>query len=156
MYSCADRRAGRSRAAANRNLDSISHNRCLANISAPLSTQIETRPETFGQARLHAPLASQLAALLHARPMFDHSANRERLYTVRLEGTSLTIRDLMEVRIGPSSRLLKCYRAWLNQLESGIDSMSESQIVNARLWREAWGHASEIATRKKNPARRLG
>lgn len=89
-------------------------------------------------------------------PMFNHTANREQLYTVRLEGTSLTIRDLMEVRftflrlleqrIGPSSRLLKCYRAWLNQLESGIDSMSESQIVNARLWREAWEHASEIAT----------
>jgi len=88
--------------------------------------------------------------------MFDHTANREQLYTVRLEGTSLTIRDLMEVRftflrlleqrIGPSSRLLKCYRAWLNQLESGIDSMSESQIANARLWREAWEHASEIAT----------
>jgi len=89
-------------------------------------------------------------------PMFNHTANREQLYTVRLEGTSLTIRDLMEVRftflrlleqrIGPSSRLLKCYRAWLNQLESGIDSMSESQIANARLWREAWEHASEIAT----------
>lgn len=88
--------------------------------------------------------------------MFDHSANREQLYTVRLDGTSLTIRDLMEVRftflrlleqrIGPSSRLVKCYRAWLNQLESGIDSMSESQIANARLWREAWEHASEIAT----------
>jgi len=88
--------------------------------------------------------------------MFDHSANREQLYTIRLDGTSLTIRDLMEVRftflrlleqrIGPSSRLVKCYRAWLNQLESGIDSMSESQIANARLWREAWEHASEIAT----------
>jgi len=88
--------------------------------------------------------------------MFDHSANREQLYTIRLDGTSLTIRDLMEVRftflrlleqrIGPSSRLVKGYRAWLNQLESGIDSMSESQIANARLWREAWEHASEIAT----------
>jgi len=88
--------------------------------------------------------------------MFDHTANREQLYTIRLDGTSLTIRDLMEVRftflrlleqrIGPSSRLVKCYRAWLNQLESGIDSMSESQIANARLWREAWEHASEIAT----------
>ncbi|WP_432725853.1 hypothetical protein [Variovorax sp. W6] len=88
--------------------------------------------------------------------MFDHTANREQLYTVRLEGSSLTIRDLMEVRftflrvleqrIGTSPRLVKCYRAWLNQLESGLDSMSDTQIANARLWREAWEHASEIAT----------
>ncbi|HEX7863677.1 MAG TPA: hypothetical protein VF555_01945 [Variovorax sp.] len=88
--------------------------------------------------------------------MFDHKANREQLYTVRLDGASLSIRDLMEVRftflrlleqrIGTSSRLVKCYRAWSNQLESGIESMSDTQIANARLWREAWEHAIEIAT----------
>ena len=88
--------------------------------------------------------------------MFDHTANREQLYTVRLEGANLTIRDLMEVRftflrlleerVGPSSRLLKCHRAWQNLLEFGIDSMSETQITHARSWREAWEHASEVAT----------
>ncbi|MDN6885870.1 hypothetical protein QMO14_19965 [Variovorax sp. CAN2819] len=86
---------------------------------------------------------------------------------------------LLEPRTGPSSRPMKCCRAWPNQLESGIDSTSEMQIANARLWREAWEHAigiatpplgqpqttfrfelfrdrSDKATLKKNPARRLG
>lgn len=53
---------------------------------------------------------------------------------------------LLEPRTGPSSRPMKCCRAWPNQLESGIDSTSEMQIANARLWREAWEHAIGIAT----------
>ncbi|MGJ7498860.1 hypothetical protein ACSFBF_00735 [Variovorax sp. ZT5P49] len=88
--------------------------------------------------------------------MFDHKPHRDHPYTIQLEGTSISIRDLMEVRvmflrlleqrIGASSRLVKCYRAWLTQLEFGTGSLSDAQLANARIWREAWEHAIEIAT----------
>lgn len=88
--------------------------------------------------------------------MFDHKAHREPPYTVRLEGENLSLRDLMEVRftflrlleqrLGTPSRLVKCYQAWSSQLEFGTGSMSEAQIDNARIWREAWEYASEMAT----------
>ncbi len=87
--------------------------------------------------------------------MFEHKANRDQAYTVRLEGKSLSIRDLMEVRftflrmleqrIGPPTRVVKCYRAWSSQLEWGTESMTDTQIANARVWREAWDHAFDVA-----------
>lgn len=87
--------------------------------------------------------------------MFDHKASREQLYTVHLEGTGLSIRDLMEVRftfirlleqrIGRPERVVKCYLAWSSQLESGTRTMAQAQIAHARAWREAWAHASEVA-----------
>ncbi|MGJ7526822.1 hypothetical protein [Variovorax sp. GB1P17] len=87
--------------------------------------------------------------------MFDHKSSREQLYTVHLEGASLSIRDLMEVRftflrlleqrIGRPERVVKCYRAWSSQLESGTGTMGQAQIAHARAWREAWEHASEVA-----------
>lgn len=87
--------------------------------------------------------------------MFENKTNRDQAYTVRLEGTSLSIRDLMEVRftflrvleqrIGPPTRVVKCYRAWSSQLEWGTESMTDTQIANARAWREAWEHAVGVA-----------
>jgi hypothetical protein len=87
--------------------------------------------------------------------MFDNKANRDQTYTVRLEGTSLSIRDLMEVRftflrvleqrIGTPTRVVKCYRAWSSQLEWGTESMTDMQIANARVWSEAWAHATDVA-----------
>lgn len=87
--------------------------------------------------------------------MFENTAQREHPYTVRLEGADLSIRDLMEVRftflrlleqhIGAPTRVVKCYRAWSSQLESGIEALSESQRANARIWRDAWAHATDVA-----------
>lgn len=87
--------------------------------------------------------------------MFEHTAHREHPYTVRLEGSDLSIRDLMEVRftflrlleqqIGEPPRVVKCYRAWASQLESGTDALSETQRAHARTWREAWEHAAGAA-----------
>jgi hypothetical protein len=87
--------------------------------------------------------------------MFEPKAPREQPYTIRLEGSDLSIRDLMEVRftfmrlleqhIGTPPRVIKCYRAWANQLESGTEALSEAQVGYARTWREAWEHATEQA-----------
>ncbi|WP_198085433.1 hypothetical protein [Variovorax sp. E3] len=87
--------------------------------------------------------------------MFDHPTHREQPYTVRLDGQSLSIRDLMEVRftflrvleqrIGSPQRVVKCYLAWSSQLESGTETMTDAQIANARVWRDAWDHASSVA-----------
>ncbi|SEK01805.1 hypothetical protein SAMN05216567_108107 [Variovorax sp. OK605] len=87
--------------------------------------------------------------------MFENTAPREQPYTVRLEGNNLSIRDLMEVRftflrlleqrIGAPTRVVKCYRAWASQLESGSDALTDAQITLARAWRDAWDHASEMA-----------
>ncbi len=87
--------------------------------------------------------------------MFENTAPREHPYTVRLEGPDLSIRDLMEVRftflrlleqhIGAPPRVVKCYRAWANQLESGSETLSEAQKAHARAWRDAWDHANELA-----------
>lgn len=87
--------------------------------------------------------------------MFEHTAKREQPYTIRLDGSDLSIRDLMEVRftflrlleehIGAPPRVVKCYRAWTSQLESGTEALSEAQKANARAWQEAWQHASDLA-----------
>lgn len=87
--------------------------------------------------------------------MFDNTAHREHPYTIRLEGSDLSIRDLMEVRftflrlleqhIGAPPRVVKCYRAWASQLESGTEALSEAQRAHARAWRDAWEHATEMA-----------
>lgn len=102
-----------------------------------------------------ALLASWLATFLHASPMFEDTAHREQPYTVRLEGNDLSIRDLMEVRftflrlleqrIGAPTLVVKCYRAWASQLESGSDALTETQVSLARAWRDAWDHATELA-----------
>lgn len=42
--------------------------------------------------------------------------------------------------------MVNCYLAWSSQLESGPESMTDAQIANARVWRDAWDHASDIAT----------
>ncbi|MFH0131045.1 hypothetical protein ACGLHS_12610 [Variovorax sp. VaC1] len=86
--------------------------------------------------------------------MFDHHDSHEQPYTVHLDGTSLSLRDLMEVRftfirvleqrIGGPAQVLKCYRAWASQMESGARTMAEAQIASARAWQEAWEHASEV------------
>jgi len=93
--------------------------------------------------------------LLHASPMFEDTAHREQPYTVRLEGSDLSIRDLMEVRftflrlleqrIGAPTHVVKCYRAWASQLESGSGALTQAQVALARAWREAWDHATEQA-----------
>lgn len=87
--------------------------------------------------------------------MFEPTPHREPPYTIRLEGSDLSIRDLMEVRftflrlleqhIGAPPRVIKCYRAWSSQLESGAETLSETQKAHARVWREAWDHATERA-----------
>ncbi|MFM9922548.1 hypothetical protein VLK31_06110 [Variovorax sp. H27-G14] len=87
--------------------------------------------------------------------MFENTAPREPPYTVRLEGPDLSIRDLMETRftflrlleqhIGAPPRVVKCYRAWASQLESGSETLSEAQKAHARTWKEAWERASEQA-----------
>jgi hypothetical protein len=92
---------------------------------------------------------------MHASPMFENTAPREQPYTVRLEGNDLSIRDLMEVRftflrlleqhIGAPAQVIKCYLAWASQLESGTDTLTDTQIGQARTWRDAWDHASEQA-----------
>lgn len=87
--------------------------------------------------------------------MFENTAKREQPYTIRLDGSDLSIRDLMEVRftflrlleehIGAPSRVVRCYRAWTSQLESGTEALSETQKAYARAWREAWEHATGLA-----------
>jgi hypothetical protein len=76
-------------------------------------------------------------------------------YYVHLEGDSVTVRDMMEVRqaflvllenaLGGPERVIACFRAWTMQMENGFQWMDEKDVSDARAWQETFAHAQDAA-----------
>ena len=76
-------------------------------------------------------------------------------YYVHLEGDSVTVRDMMEVRqaflvllenaLGGPERVVVCFRAWTMQMENGFQWMDEKDVSYARAWQETFAHAQDAA-----------